>query len=109
MTLAKRVDGVVTPLAGSQSFEVAAEGVSTREDRLAKAEFEEKLARVQKALSAAQQSATDARARLDAIRSAIDATPSLSPKLREDAINLEKRLDEINRDAAWRSGVAVAR
>jgi hypothetical protein len=97
VTLAKRVDGVVTPLSGSQSFEVAGEGVSTREDRLAKAEFEEKLARVQRAVSAAQQSATDARTRLDAIRRAIDATPSLSPKLREDAINLEKRLNEINR------------
>ena len=98
VTLAKRVDGVATPLAGSQSFEVVAEGVSTREDRLAKAEFEEKLARVQKALAAAQQSATDARTRLDAIRRAIDATPALPPKLREDAINLEKRLDEINRE-----------
>ena len=98
VTLAKRVDGVVTPLAGSQSFEVAAEGVSTREDRLAKAEFEEKLARVQKALAAAQQSANEARTRLDAIRRAIDATPALAPKLREDAINLEKRLDEINRE-----------
>jgi photosystem II stability/assembly factor-like uncharacterized protein len=98
VTLAKRVDGVATPLAGSQSFEVVAEGVSTREDRLAKAEFEEKLARVQKALTAAQQSATDARTRLDAIRRAIDATPALPPKLREDAINLEKRLDEINRE-----------
>jgi photosystem II stability/assembly factor-like uncharacterized protein len=98
VTLAKRVDGVVTPLAGSQSFDVAAEGVSTREDRLAKAEFEEKLARVQKALAAAQQSATEARTRLDAIRRAIDATPALPTKLREDAINLEKRLDEINRE-----------
>ena len=97
VTLAKRVDGVVTPLAESQSFDVAAEGVSTREDRLAKAEFEEKLARVQKALAAAQQSATEARTRLDAMRRAIDATPALPTKLREDAINLEKRLDEINR------------
>jgi hypothetical protein len=97
VTLAKRVDGVVTPLPGSQSFEVAAEGVSTREDRLAKAEFEEKLSRLQKALTAAQQSATDARTRLDAIRRAIDVTPALPVKVREDATNLEKRLSEINR------------
>jgi len=97
VTLAKRVDGVVSPLPGSQSFEVSAEGISTREDRLAKAEFEEKLARLQKALTAAQQSATDARTRLDAIRRAIDATPALPIKLREDATNLEKRLSEINR------------
>jgi chromosome segregation ATPase len=95
--MAKRVDGVVTPLPGSQSFEVATVGVSTREDRLAKADFEEKLARLQKALAAAQQSATDARTRLDAIRRAIDATPALPVKLREEATNLEKRLSEINR------------
>jgi hypothetical protein len=48
-------------------------------------------------LTAAQQSATDARTRLDAIRRAIDATPALPIKLREDATNLEKRLSEINR------------
>jgi len=97
VTLAKRVGGVATPLPGSQSFEVAAEGVSTREDRIAKADFEEKLGRLQKALAASQQSATEARTRLDAIRRAIDATPALPLKLREESISLEKRLDEINR------------
>ena len=107
VTLAKRLDGVVTALPGSQSFEVTAEGVSTRDDRLAKAEFEDKLGRLQKELNAAQQSATDARTRLDAIRRAIDATPALPFKLREDATNLEKRLADINRtlrgDAVMRS------
>jgi photosystem II stability/assembly factor-like uncharacterized protein len=97
VTLAKRVDGVVTPLPGSQSFEVVLEGVSTREDRAAKADFEDKLARLQKAVTGAQQSATEARTRLDAIRRAIDATPAIPVKLREEAVNLEKRLEEINR------------
>ncbi|HYL78231.1 MAG TPA: glycosyl hydrolase [Bryobacteraceae bacterium] len=97
VTLAKRVDGVITPLPGSQSFEVVAEGVSTREDRVAAADFQEKLARLQKALTGAEQSATDARTRLDAIRRAIDATPSIPLKLREETGTLEKRLSEINR------------
>jgi len=97
VTLAKRVDGTITPLPGSQSFEVTAEGVSTREDRVAQAEFQEKLAKLQKALTAAEQSATDARTRLDAIRRAIDATPAISLKLREETGTLEKRLTEINR------------
>jgi len=97
VTLAKRVDGVITPLPGSQSFEVVAEGVSTREDRAAQAEFEEKLARLQKAVASAEQSATEARTRLDAIRRAIDATPSLPLKLREETGTLEKRLSEITR------------
>jgi len=107
VTLAKRVDGVATPLPGSQSFEVVAQGVSTGEDRLAKADFEEKLARLQKALAAAQQSATDAKTRLDAARRAIDATPALPLKLREDSLGMEKRLAEITRalrgDAVLRS------
>jgi hypothetical protein len=97
VTLAKRVDGIITPLAGSQTFEVTAEGVSTREDRVAQAEFQEKLAKLQKALMAAEQSATDARTRLDAIRRAIDATPAIPLKVREETGTVEKRLTEINR------------
>jgi len=97
VALAKRLDGVVMPLPGSQSFEVIPEGVSTREDRVAQADFQEKLARLQKAVTAAGQAATEARTRLEAIRRAIDATPSLPLKLREEIGTLEKRLSEINR------------
>jgi len=107
VTLARRVDGVTTPLAGSQSFEVIPEGVSTREDRVALADFEEKLSRLQKALTATQESAAEARMRLEAIRRAVDATPSLSPKLHEQTLALEKSLDEINLalagDRIWRA------
>ncbi len=97
VAIAKRVDGVLAPLPGSQTFEVVPEGVSTREDRLAQAEFQSQLARLQKALSAAEQSATESRARLEAMKRAIDATPSLPPKLREETRGLEKRLAEITR------------
>ena len=97
VTLAKRIDGVVTPLPGSHTFEVVPEGVSTREDRLALADFQEKLARLQKAQASAEQFATEARTRLEAIKRAIDATPALPPKLREEARSLEKRLAEITR------------
>jgi chromosome segregation ATPase len=91
------VDGVITPLPGSQTFEVVAEGVSTREERVAQADFNDKLARLQKALAATEQSAAEARTRLDAIRRAIDATPALSFKLREETGTVEKRLGEITR------------
>ena len=43
VSLAKRVEGVITPLAGSQTVEVVAEGPATQEDRVAMAEFQEKL------------------------------------------------------------------
>jgi hypothetical protein len=67
VSIAKRIDGVVTPLPGTQTFEVVAEGVSTREDRVSMLDFQEKLSRLQKAMTAAEQSATEARTRLDAI------------------------------------------
>jgi hypothetical protein len=107
MTLAKRVDGVVTPLPGSQTVEVLAEGPSTREDRVAMADFQDKLAKLQKALTATTQTATEAGTRLSAIRRAIDATPSLPSKLRDDCIRLERQLDEVNTtltgDRVWRA------
>jgi len=97
----------VTPLAGSQSFEVVAEGPSTREDRLALAAFQDKLASLQKAMTATQDAATEAGQRLSAIRRAIDATPSLPSKLREEALKLDKNLADINLalsgDRVWRS------
>jgi hypothetical protein len=71
------------------------------------AEFQDKLSKLQKALTATTQTAAEAGTRLNAIRRAIDATPSLSPKLREEAIKLERQLNEINMalngDRVWRA------
>jgi hypothetical protein len=115
IAFAKRVEGVSTPLPGTQTVEVVAEGPATREDRIAMAEFQDKLSRLQKALTATTQTATEAGTRLGAIRRAIDATPSLPLKLREDCIKLERQLDEINvalnGDRVWRAtneGTAAA-
>jgi peptidoglycan hydrolase CwlO-like protein len=87
---------VITPLPGSQTFEVVAEGTSTKEDRLALAAFQDKLANLQKAMTATQEAATEAQTRLSSIRRAIDATPSLPTKLREETLKLERNLAEIN-------------
>ena len=107
VSLAKRMEGVVTPVPGPKTVEVAAEGPASKEDRVAMADFQEKLSKLQKALTATTQTATEAGARLTAIRRAIDATPSLSPKLREDAIKLERQLNQItlalNGDRVWRA------
>jgi photosystem II stability/assembly factor-like uncharacterized protein len=96
VTLARRVEGVVTPLPGSQTFDVSGEGPSTNADRQAMADFQEKLARLQKALTATQQTATEAGTRIIAIRRAIDATPALPFKLREDTMKIERSLGEID-------------
>jgi photosystem II stability/assembly factor-like uncharacterized protein len=107
VTLAKRVEGVVTPLPGSQAVEVTSEAFATQADRAAMAEFQDKLSKIQKALTATTATATEAGTRLTAMRRAIDSTPSLNPKLREDCIRLERQLSEINLalngDRVWRS------
>ncbi len=107
VSLAKRVEGAVTPLPGTQTVDVVAEGPATREDRAAMAEFQEKLAKLQKALTATTQTSTEAGTRLSAIRRAIDATPSLPSKLREETLKLERQLDQINialsGDRVWRA------
>jgi hypothetical protein len=70
-------------------------------------EFEEKIERLQKALTATQEAATEAGTRLDSIKRAIDATPALSPKLHEQALNLQRDLEGIelalSGDRIWRS------
>ncbi len=88
VALAKRQGGAITPLAGSQSFEIVAEGDTSKEDRIALAAFQDKLANLQ--------AATEAQTRLTSIRRAIDATPSLPTRLREESLKLEKNLDDIN-------------
>jgi len=107
VTLAKRIDGAITPLPGSVSFDVVAEGPSTKEDRAALEAFQQKVEKLQAALTATEEGATDARTRLDAIQRAIDATPALSSKVNEQCLALKKNLDDINLalrgDTIWRS------
>jgi photosystem II stability/assembly factor-like uncharacterized protein len=95
VTLAKRVDGAITPLLGSQTVEVQAEGPASLEDRTALSEFNDKLMRLQKTLTATQESMTEARTRLSAIRRAIDVTPSLPLSLRQQTLALDRTLEEI--------------
>jgi hypothetical protein len=71
--------------------------------------FQEKLVRLQKAMTGAEQSATEARMRLDASVRAIDATPTLSRKLRGEARGLEKPLREITRSLRGDSGMRAVR
>jgi hypothetical protein len=107
VALAKRVNGVVTDLPGSETIEVAPATPYTLEERASMVEFEGKIERLQKALTATQDAATEAGTRLDSIKRAIDATPTLSPKLHEQALGLQRDLDAINLalsgDRIWRS------
>jgi hypothetical protein len=106
--VAKRVDGVVTPLGPAQQFQVTVEGqenMSTA-DHAALVEFQMKAIRLQRAASGATQAANALRPRLAAIKRAISETPSLPQRLQEDATALERRTNEILRAL---SGDAAAR
>jgi hypothetical protein len=97
--IAKRVEGVVTPLGPAQQFEVTVEGQENMSsaDRSALVEFQQKAVRLQRAASGATQAANALRPRLTAIKRAIVETPSLPQRLQDEAAALEKRNNEILR------------
>jgi hypothetical protein len=66
-------------------------------DRAALSEFQQKAARLQRAVSGALGAATALKPRLAAIKRAIVETPSVPQKLQEDAAVLDKRTNEILR------------
>ena len=95
--LAKRIDGVVTPLGPPQEFQVTVEGQETMStaDHTALVEFQQKAQRLQRAVSGATQAANALKPRLAAIKRAINETPSLPHRLHDDATALDKRTNEI--------------
>jgi len=107
-SLAKRIDGVVIPFGSVQQFQVTVEGLESMaaSDRAALVEFQQKAGRLQRAVSGATQAANALKPRLAAIKRAILETPSLPPRLADEATALDKRTNEILRAL---SGDSVAR
>jgi photosystem II stability/assembly factor-like uncharacterized protein len=99
-TVAKRVEGVVTPLGPPQVFQITVEGQEEMSvsDRAALVEFQNKAVRLQRAVSGATQAANSLRPRLTAIKRAIAETPALPQRLHDEATALEKRTNEILRE-----------
>ena len=99
VTLARRVEGVVTPIAKPQQFSVVVEGVSdmSEADRAALVEFQQKVSRLQRALTGALENANSARTRIGLMKRAIQETPAADPKLHDDATAIDRRLGEVLR------------
>ncbi len=99
VTIARRVDGVLTPIAGAQEFSVFVEGTSSMSpaDRAALVEFQQKAASLQRAVSGALQTANELKTRMGAIKRALLETPAAGNQMTESALSIEKRLDEILR------------
>jgi photosystem II stability/assembly factor-like uncharacterized protein len=97
VTLSKRVGGVWTQLAGPQSFNVVTEGLNTMAaaDREKLFEFQQKVAKLQRAVNGALSSANELKTKLATARRALMETPSASDKLIDDAAVIDKRLNEI--------------
>jgi hypothetical protein len=107
VTLSKRVGGVWAQLAGPQSFNVVTEGLNTMAaaDREKLFEFQQKVAKLQRAVNGALSSANELKTKLATARRALMETPSASDKLIDEAAVIDKRLNEILK--ALRGDVAL--
>ena len=99
VSVARRVDGVITTLGQAQEFQVTVEGQEnmSASDRAALVAFQQKVARLQRAVSGALEAANALKPRLAAIRRALVETPSAGEALLADATTLDKRTNEILR------------
>ena len=99
VSVARRVDGVITPLGQAQDFQVPVEGQEnmSASDRAALVEFQQKVARLQRAVSGALEAANALKPRLAAIRRALLETPSAGETLLADATTLDRRTNEVLR------------
>jgi hypothetical protein len=99
VSVAKRVDGVMTPLGQLQEFQVVVDGQAamSESDRVALVEFQQKVARLQRAVQGSLEAANALKPRLALIRRALLDTPSAGDKLLDDAATLDKRTNDILR------------
>jgi len=99
VSVARRVDGMITPIGQPQEFQVVVEGQEnmSASDRAALVEFQQKVARLQRAVNGALEAANALKPRLAAIRRALLETPSASEALLADATTLDKRTNDILR------------
>ncbi|MFL6209182.1 MAG: glycosyl hydrolase [Pyrinomonadaceae bacterium] len=99
VTMAKRVNGVITPLGSAQQFEVTAEareGMSAA-DRAALVEFQRKVTRLQRAVTGTLSVADALKPRLAAIKRALLNTPDPGNKMINEATRIDDRTNEIMR------------
>src|SRR5262249_5401861 len=93
VSLAKRVEGVVTPLGSPQEFRVVGEGADQMDvaDRKALFEFQHKVARLDRAVSGALDAANELNNRLAQLQRAADSTPGVESKWKVTVRVLQKR------------------
>jgi photosystem II stability/assembly factor-like uncharacterized protein len=97
VSLAQRVAGTTTELAGPQRFKVTPLGLATLKatDQAAVFAFEEKTARLQRAVLGAVEAAKEARARIARIKVALADTPAATAGLAEQARSIDRQLGDL--------------
>jgi photosystem II stability/assembly factor-like uncharacterized protein len=97
VALAQRVAGTVTELAGPQQFQVVPLGLATlkAQDQAAVVAFEQKTARLQRAVLGAVEAAKEAKDHLAKIKVALADTPTARPELTTQATSIEAQLQDL--------------
>ncbi|HKI04705.1 MAG TPA: glycosyl hydrolase [Thermoanaerobaculia bacterium] len=97
VTMAKQVDGVVTPLGEAQTFETVPLGMATlaAKDQAGQLAFQRKTAALQRAVMGATEALGEAKERVKYVQRAILDTPKADLKLSQQARALELRLQDI--------------
>jgi photosystem II stability/assembly factor-like uncharacterized protein len=95
VTFALRVNGVITPLSGSQTFAVTTEGKEkmTDAERTVLAEFQRKVSTLERAVTGAVEVASNAKTRIGFLRRAANEAPTNNQQLIAQAKAFD---DEIN-------------
>ena len=96
VALAKKVDGVLTPLAEPRTFVVESLNLASlpEKDRAALLDFQKKAGELQRAMMGAGAAAEDALKNITFIKKALLDAPKADPRLAETARTIEKRLRE---------------
>ena len=97
VTMAKRVGGVITPLPGSQTFNVVAEGTEkmTPQDRTILAEFQRKVIRLQRAVTGALDAATTGKTKVGLMKRAALEAPGGNQALINEVNALDDKFDDV--------------
>jgi photosystem II stability/assembly factor-like uncharacterized protein len=96
VSLAKKMDGVLTPIGQPQSFTVESLNLASlpEKDRQALLDFQKKAGELQRAMMGARSAAREAQQSLQFMKKALLETPKSDPRLGERALELEKRLQD---------------
>lgn len=97
VSVALRVNGVVTDLPGAQGFNVVTEGREsmTPAERVALADFQRKVSLLQRSVNGALSAATEAKTRIGLLRRSAQEAPTSNQSLVNEAKALDKRIDDI--------------